>query len=82
MDIRGWWMSEKLDGVRGYWTGEQLVSRSGKVFAVAGLVYRKFSVRAVRRGVMGRATALRRDRQHCAPPHTPRRLEVGPVYDL
>ena len=34
MDIRGWWMSEKLDGVRGYWTGEQLVSRSGKVFAV------------------------------------------------
>lgn len=33
MDIRGWWMSEKLDGVRGYWTGEQLVSRSGKVFA-------------------------------------------------
>ena len=33
IDIRGWWMSEKLDGVRGYWTGEQLVSRSGNVFA-------------------------------------------------
>ncbi len=32
-DIRGWWMSEKLDGVRGYWTGEQLVSRSGHPFA-------------------------------------------------
>jgi DNA ligase 1 len=34
MDIRGWWMSEKLDGVRGYWTGRQLISRSGKAFAV------------------------------------------------
>ena len=34
MDIQGWWMSEKLDGVRGYWTGEQLVSRSGNAFAV------------------------------------------------
>lgn len=34
MDIRGWWMSEKLDGIRGYWTGRELVSRSGHVFAV------------------------------------------------
>jgi DNA ligase-1 len=32
-DIRGWWMSEKLDGIRGYWTGSRLVSRSGKAFA-------------------------------------------------
>ncbi|MGQ4809572.1 DNA ligase [Candidatus Entotheonellaceae bacterium PAL068K] len=34
LDIRGWWMSEKLDGIRGYWTGRQLISRSGKAFAV------------------------------------------------
>lgn len=33
MDIAGWWMSEKLDGIRGYWNGRQLVSRSGHVFA-------------------------------------------------
>ena len=33
MDIRGWWMSEKYDGVRGYWTGSQLVSRAGGAFA-------------------------------------------------
>ena len=32
VDISGWWMSEKLDGVRGYWTGKQLVSRSGIPF--------------------------------------------------
>ncbi|CAO1618692.1 unnamed protein product [Sympodiomycopsis kandeliae] len=28
MDPTGWWMSEKLDGVRAYWTGERLISRS------------------------------------------------------
>ncbi len=33
-DIRGWWMSEKLDGIRGYWTGKALISRSGNAFAV------------------------------------------------
>ena len=27
-------MSEKLDGIRGYWTGKKLISRSGKAFAV------------------------------------------------
>jgi|SaaInl8_200m_RNA_FD_contig_101_144891_length_3298_multi_4_in_0_out_0_3 DNA ligase 1 len=32
IDIKGWWMSEKLDGVRGYWTGRELVSRSGNRF--------------------------------------------------
>lgn len=32
-DVQGWWMSEKLDGVRGYWTGERLVSRAGNAFA-------------------------------------------------
>ncbi len=33
-DIKGWWMSEKLDGVRGYWTGSEMLSRSGKKFQV------------------------------------------------
>jgi DNA ligase-1 len=28
-DIVGWWMSEKLDGVRGYWDGHQLWSKNG-----------------------------------------------------
>lgn len=27
--VDGWWMSEKLDGIRGYWDGEQLWSRNG-----------------------------------------------------
>nr|HEX4316785.1 DNA ligase [Kofleriaceae bacterium] len=31
-DLTGWWMSEKLDGVRAYWNGEQFVSRLGNPF--------------------------------------------------
>ena len=30
-DIRGWLMSEKLDGVRGYWDGTQLLSKNGNL---------------------------------------------------
>ena len=28
-DLTGWWMSEKLDGVRAYWNGEMLISKQG-----------------------------------------------------
>ncbi|MGL4553707.1 MAG: DNA ligase [Gemmataceae bacterium] len=31
-NLAGWWMSEKLDGVRAYWDGKQFVSRAGNVF--------------------------------------------------
>ena len=31
-DPRGWWMSEKLDGVRALWDGERFVSRLGNAF--------------------------------------------------
>lgn len=30
-DINGWWMSEKLDGVRGCWDGRELLSKNGNV---------------------------------------------------
>src|SRR5689334_6705459 len=41
-DLAGWWMSEKLDGVRAYWDGTQFLSRLGNVYVapewfVAGL---------------------------------------------
>jgi len=29
-DPTGWWMSEKLDGIRAYWNGKQFVSRNGR----------------------------------------------------
>lgn len=31
-DLSGWYMSEKLDGVRAYWTGETFLSRQGNKF--------------------------------------------------
>ena len=33
MNVVGWLMSEKLDGVRAYWDGRKLVSRNGQVFS-------------------------------------------------
>jgi DNA ligase-1 len=32
VDPTGWWLSEKLDGVRGYWDGKNFISRQGNVF--------------------------------------------------
>lgn len=31
-DPAGWWMSEKLDGVRAYWDGKQFLSRNNNIF--------------------------------------------------
>lgn len=33
-DIKGWFMSEKFDGIRAYWNGKELLSKNGnKIFA-------------------------------------------------
>ena len=32
IDLTGWWLSEKLDGVRAYWDGTQFLSRLGNRF--------------------------------------------------
>jgi len=32
IDIQQYWISEKLDGVRGYWDGTRIISRQGNVF--------------------------------------------------
>ena len=31
-DLRGWWMSEKLDGVRAFWDGKKFLSRQGNIY--------------------------------------------------
>lgn len=41
-NVSGWFMSEKLDGVRAYWDGEKLISRNGKVFAVPEFFIKDF----------------------------------------
>lgn len=33
VDVSGWLMSEKLDGVRGYWDGKQMLSKNGHAFS-------------------------------------------------
>lgn len=33
LDLKDYWVSEKYDGVRAYWDGDQLISRNGGVFA-------------------------------------------------
>ncbi|WP_445425509.1 DNA ligase [Alishewanella sp. HL-SH06] len=33
VDIQDYWVSEKLDGVRAYWDGKQLLSRGGNIIA-------------------------------------------------
>lgn len=32
VDLTGWWLSEKLDGVRAYWDGTRFMSRLGNAF--------------------------------------------------
>ena len=46
-DVSGWMMSEKLDGVRGYWNGQQLLSKSGLVFQVPESFVKNFPPFAV-----------------------------------
>ncbi|MFT3776829.1 MAG: DNA ligase [Ottowia sp.] len=33
IDLRDWWVSEKYDGVRGYWDGQRLRTRGGETIA-------------------------------------------------
>jgi DNA ligase-1 len=30
-DLTGWWLSEKMDGIRAFWNGEVLLSKKGKI---------------------------------------------------
>ncbi|MFT6987164.1 MAG: DNA ligase-1, partial [Psychromonas sp.] len=32
IDIKKYWVSEKLDGIRAYWDGKNLISRQGNIF--------------------------------------------------
>lgn len=38
--VRGWWQSEKLDGVRAIWTGTRLLSRYGNEFSLPAALKR------------------------------------------
>ena len=42
VDLSQYWVSEKLDGVRAYWDGKQLVSRQGNIFPAPAWFVKKF----------------------------------------
>jgi len=42
IDIEGWWMSEKLDGVRAYWDGSRFWSRLGNEYLAPAWFTEKF----------------------------------------
>ena len=42
INLADYWVSEKLDGVRAYWDGRQLLSRNGNAFAVPNWFTEKF----------------------------------------
>jgi DNA ligase-1 len=42
LNVSGWYMSEKLDGVRAYWDGQRLVSRGGNVIDAPGFFTKGF----------------------------------------
>lgn len=42
IDVKQYWISEKLDGVRAFWTGQQLLTRGGQVIAAPAWFVAKF----------------------------------------
>jgi len=42
INVTSWYMSEKLDGVRAYWDGTHLISRTGKMFFVPKFFTKNF----------------------------------------
>ncbi len=42
INLADYWVSEKLDGVRAYWDGQQLLSRNGNAFAAPNWFTEKF----------------------------------------
>lgn len=53
IDLSNWLMSEKLDGVRGYWDGRRLLSKTGKPFDPPSAFTRNFPVFAVEGEIWG-----------------------------
>lgn len=52
-DVSSWLMSEKLDGVRGYWDGKQLLSKNGFAFAPPAEFTRNFPAFAIEGEIWG-----------------------------
>jgi DNA ligase-1 len=58
IDLDAYWVSEKYDGVRGYWDGARLLTRGGTEIQAPGLVHRRLAIPRVGRRTLGRARPL------------------------
>lgn len=47
VDLKHYWVSEKLDGVRAYWNGKQLISRQGNPYPAPAWFTRRFPDQAL-----------------------------------
>jgi hypothetical protein len=57
MPLADYWVSEKYDGVRGYWDGHTLRTRGGEPRGGPRLVHRRLAQHAHGRRAVGRARA-------------------------
>ena len=81
-DLTGWWMSEKLDGVRAYWDGKQFLSRQGNRLHAPDWFVGRPARRAARRRAVARPQDVPAHRQHRPPPGQERPLEGDPLRRL
>jgi DNA ligase-1 len=67
-NVAGWMMSEKLDGIRAYWDGKNLLSRSGKIIHAPKWFIRDYPPFAIdgelwtKRGDFERISSIVRDK--------------------
>jgi len=47
LNVQDYWVSEKLDGVRAYWDGKQLISRNGNIYPAPDWFVAKFPATAL-----------------------------------
>ena len=81
-DLAGWWMSEKLDGVRAYWDGRGSISRLGNPFHAPDWFLAGLPDAPARRRAVDRPQGVPADRRHRPPAGQERPLEGGPLPRL
>ncbi|HEY1098520.1 MAG TPA: DNA ligase, partial [Myxococcota bacterium] len=74
VDLTGWWLSEKLDGVRAYWDGERFISRLGNPFYAPAW----FTEGLPKHALDGELWLARQEFQRCV--SIVRRQDAGPEW--
>ncbi len=78
-DLTGWWMSEKLDGVRAWWDRQALPLAAGQRLPCSRLVRRRAARRAAGRRTVAGSQGVPAHREHRPPPGQERPLAADPL---